>query len=119
MVVKSRMYIKTKCTRCGNPDFHNIRVHGTQTPSGPAIKSIEISDSISEEDMVSYVIHTVHRYIRDGIEVKELCGILTRCYGIAADYCCDLIQRIKLELDMYCPDRRHLYYVNQATSSEI
>ena len=31
---------------------------------------------------------------------------------VVAAYCCDLIQRMKIELDMYCPDRQHLYFVS-------
>ena len=44
-----------------------------------------------------------------GITVDEFCKLLKRYYGFASTYCCDLIQRMKNELDMYCPDRQHLY----------
>ncbi|ABE51503.1 Hypothetical protein Mbur_0521 [Methanococcoides burtonii DSM 6242] len=41
----------------------------------------------------------------------EFCKLLKKNFGVAAKYCCDLIQRMKIELDMYCPDRQNQYFV--------
>ncbi|WP_048138726.1 hypothetical protein [Methanosarcina horonobensis] len=104
------MYIKTKCPYCENAVYHNVHIRNVETQD-LTIKTIEVTDSITEEGMVRHVLHTIQKYLSDGMEVRELCKILTKCYGIASDYCCDLVQRIKIELDMYSPDKRHLYFV--------
>lgn len=111
------MYIKTKCPYCENVLFHNVCVrvaapHDCKNENGIILKTIEVRDSITEEGMVRHVLHTIKKYLSDGMEVRELCQILTTCYGIASDYCCDMIQRIKIELDMYCPDGKRLCFVN-------
>lgn len=80
------------------------------------IEDISIDETLTAEKFVRSVLCTVHGYIRDGIEVSELCQILRKYYGIASAYCCDLIQRIKIELDMYCPDHKRLYFVNGVKS---
>jgi hypothetical protein len=102
------MYIKTHCTQCGNIDYHYLKMHATRG----RVKNVEATDSISEEDLVLNVMHTIRGHLHNGIEVRELCGILKTCYGIGTTYCCGLIQRIQIELDMYSPDKRHLYFVD-------
>jgi hypothetical protein len=48
--------------------------------------------------------------VYDRIDVRELYRILKKYYSIAAAYCCDLVAMLKIEMGMYCPDHRHLYY---------
>jgi hypothetical protein len=54
------------------------------------IEDISIDETLTADEFVRSVVCTVHGYIRDGIEVRELCQILKKYYGIASA-CCDLI----------------------------
>lgn len=47
--------------------------------------------------------------------LRELYRILTKYYGIATAYCCDLVSRLKIELDMYFPGGKHLVSLDQKT----
>ncbi len=79
--------------------------------SSYTLKDIEVSDTVSEEQLVRDVLRELMGHIYNGITVSELCRILKDNFGILSRYCCDFIQRLKIELDMYCPDRKHLYFV--------
>lgn len=109
------MYIKTKCTKCGNPDFHDIhwRIIGEikKGQTTASVDEMEVYDSVSEEELARQIVCELRGFIYNGMTVDEFCRILKKYYGVASKYCCDLIQRMKNELDMYCPDRQHLYYV--------
>gem|GEM_PF-4195980 len=37
----------------------------------------------------------------NGISTNELCKVLKGKFGVLEQYCCDLVQRLKIELDMY------------------
>ncbi|WP_269849062.1 hypothetical protein [Methanosarcina horonobensis] len=50
------------------------------------------------------------KIIHDGIEIEVLIKILQENYGVTETCCMDLIERIRLDLDMYCPDRKRLYF---------
>lgn len=112
------MYVKTKCPYCENELFQNVRIRIVETQNSITIGNIEVGDSITEEGMVRHVLKTIKRYLNDGMEVRELYKILTKCYGIASNYCCDLIQRIKIELDLYCPDGKHLCFVGHTLENK-
>ncbi|WP_048065827.1 hypothetical protein [Methanosarcina acetivorans] len=112
------MYVKTICPVCRNPAFHQIALlleTSSQDPDSAAkyaMENIEVRESVAAEDFVRDVLCTIREYLHDGITTRELCRILKKYYGIATSCCCDLVQRIKIELDMYSPDRRHLYFVS-------
>jgi hypothetical protein len=55
-------------------------------------------------------------HVYNRISTNEFCKILKEKFGVLEQYCCDLIQQLKTEMDMYCPDRRHLYYVEIGSS---
>lgn len=113
------MYVRAICPHCRNPIYHSVELHCLEmTPlsdldsaSQYVVEHIESKDAITEEALIGHVLNTIGQYLSDGMEVGELCKILKKYYGIAAAYCCDLIQRIKIELDMYSPDHMHLYFV--------
>ncbi|WP_319508917.1 hypothetical protein [uncultured Methanolobus sp.] len=109
------MYIKTTCTKCGNPDFHDIHwwIIGEikKDQATARVDEMEVYDSVSEEELARQIVCELRGFIYNGMTVDEFCRILKKYYGVASKYCCDLIQRMKKELDMYCPDRQHLYYV--------
>lgn len=75
------------------------------------IENIDVNETNSEEEMQDLCSKNFRGYVYDGITTYELCHILKEYFGVVAVYCCDLIQRIKLEMDMYCPDHQHLYFV--------
>lgn len=110
------MYVKTKCTQCGQYDYHNIRLHVSEDLLRNGSKKLtvhdaEVVDSVSEEELACVVLHELQGYVYNGITTRELCKVLERQFGVVARYCCDVIQRLKIELDMYCPDHQHLYFV--------
>ena len=72
---------------------------------------MEVCDTVSEEELARCIICELKDYMYDGMTVDEFCKLLKKYYGVASKYCCDLIQRMKIELDLYCPDRQHLYFV--------
>jgi hypothetical protein len=113
------MFIKAHCPVCDTDVYHNIRLHalehlqfeGEKEVCRYAVESVEVIDSLIEQEMIREVLQGLHRIIHDGIEVKVLAGILKENYGITGACCRELIERIQLELDMYCPDRKRLYFV--------
>jgi hypothetical protein len=117
-----RMYIKTKCTSCGQNDYHNIKLHALEytvfddltNATRYTVEHIEVAETVSEEELANTVMRELRAHVHDGVSVKELCYILKLYFGVVANHCCDLIQRLKVEMDMYCPDRNHLYFVENA-----
>ncbi|NPE28609.1 hypothetical protein HNV12_11695 [Methanococcoides sp. SA1] len=51
------------------------------------------------------ILRELEGYVYDGITTGEFCKLLKKNFGVAAKYCCDLIQKMKIELDMSCPNR--------------
>jgi hypothetical protein len=100
------LYFKSRCPKCLNPNWHDIHVAFL----GADWEEVYLKETVSEEVFAAHVIRGVKDYIKDGIKIKDLCKILVDMYGIAKNFCCDLIQRIKLELCLYSPDRKRLFY---------
>ncbi|WP_196296992.1 hypothetical protein [Methanosarcina barkeri] len=114
------MFIKARCPVCGTNVYHNIRLHtlehlnfeGDKQACRYMVENIEVTDSLTEEEFVRNILQGLQRVIHDGIEVEVLAGILKENYGITGTCCSGLIERIQLELDMYCPDRKKLYFAD-------
>lgn len=112
------MFIRTKCTICGNADYQDIRLHALERTVFDdlsharryTIEHIEVSETISEEEMAALIMRELRGQLKNGVSVEELCRIIRDYFGVASKYCCDIIQRIKYEAGMYCPDKKHLYY---------
>lgn len=51
-------------------------------------------------------------------KLEATTGILKENYEVTGVCCRELIERIQLELDMYCPDRKRLYFVDSEESGE-
>ncbi|WP_292471600.1 hypothetical protein [Methanolobus sp.] len=109
------MYIKTQCPVCGDSNYHNIRLRVVEEikkqRSTFTVTDAEITDTVSEEELAHEVMMVLSDHLYNGISTNELCKILKDKFGILARYCCDIIQQLKIEMDMYCPDRQHLYFV--------
>ena len=75
------------------------------------LEDIDVRETVTEDQLVRDVLRELMEHIYNGISISELCRILKDNFGILSRYCCDLIQSLKIELDMYCPDREHLYFV--------
>lgn len=114
------MYIRTECTQCGNADYHNIKLHALEHTVFDdlthacryTVQRIEVADTISEEEIAARILREVRGMIYNGVDIREICQVVKEYFGIAANYCCDIIQRIKLEAGMYSPDKVHLYYAH-------
>ena len=109
------MYVPNKCSKCGNKDFLDIHwwIVG-EVKNGQAttkVDEMEVGDTVSEEQLALSVIREIRPFMHDGMTTDEFCKLLKKYFGVASRYCCDLIQRMKIELDMYCPGRQHLYFV--------
>lgn len=112
------MFIKTHCPVCGNKVYHEVRLfaleqlhfEGERQACRYVIENIEVRDSLTEEELVRSILQGLHKIVHDGIEVDVLIEVLQENYGITGPCCRDLIERIQLELNMYCPDRKRLYF---------
>jgi len=113
------MYVKARCPVCSTDVFHDIRVksfkhrhfEGDLQAYKYMVKNIEITDTLTEKELIKDILQSLQKIIHDGIEVEVLAGILKENYGITGACCRGLIERIQLELDMYCPDMKKLYFV--------
>ncbi|AAM05103.1 predicted protein [Methanosarcina acetivorans C2A] len=111
------MYIKARCPVCGTDVYHDLYVHvqkyrrlGSQSHRY-RITKMEIQDSQSENELVYNILQSLENTIHNGIKIEVLTGILKEDYGVTEPCCRDLIEKIKIELDMYCPDMETLYFV--------
>ncbi|WP_406660932.1 hypothetical protein V7O66_13995 [Methanolobus sp. ZRKC3] len=109
------VYIKTTCPTCGDHSFHHVRLHRLTTFHKNKVKSeitsAEVTDSCTPEELATSVLHELAGHVYNGMATLELCKILKDKFGILEQYCCDIVQRLKVELDMYSPDHQHLYFV--------
>ena len=109
------MYVKTPCPICGEDSFHYIKLHRRSVFLGDKntswITAAEVTDTCGPEELAESVLHELSTHVYNGITTFELCKILREKFGVLEQYCCDIVQLLKIELDMYCPDRQHLYYV--------
>ncbi|WP_440952065.1 hypothetical protein [Methanococcoides sp. FTZ1] len=114
------MYVRTRCSHCNKVDYHDIAINTLVRKTVFSdhsqmmrylIENIDVDETISEEEMARSVLQELRGYVYDGITTYELCRILKEYFGVVAMHCCDLIQKMKIELDMYCPDHQHLYFV--------
>ena len=76
-----------------------------------SVASVDVTDTVSEEQLAHEVLKVLRSHIYNGISTHELCRILRDRFGVLEQYCCDIVQLLKIEMNMYCPDRQHLYYV--------
>jgi hypothetical protein len=81
------------------------------TQSHYRVTNIKIQDSQSEDELTYNILQNLNSLIHDGIEIKVLAEILKENYGVNEPCCRGFIERIKIELDMYCPDMKKLYFV--------
>jgi len=106
------VYIKTRC-KCGRECFHNVRVRVIQDRGTLEIDDANVMNSVEAEQLTQNILKELHGYVYDGITTRQLCKVLKDKFGAAFQYCCDIVQRLKIEMDMYSPDRQHFYYVSQ------
>ena len=63
------------------------------------------------QEFAHCILYKLSNHMYDGITTDEFCKLLKKHFGVASKYCCDFIQKLKIEMDMYCPDHQHLYFV--------
>lgn len=109
------MYIKTICPTCGESSYHDLLIHRRETicagVSSKRVVDVEIVDTCTAQELSHAVLKALSGYVYNGISTRELCRILKDKFRILERYCCDIVQRLKIELDMYCPDGEHLCFV--------
>lgn len=111
------MYVPNKCSKCGQIDYQNLHFEIIEEirkgKSTFTVDDITVRDTVSHEELAQAIVTELRPFMHDGMTTDEFCKLLKKYFGVASRYCCDLIQRMKIELDMYCPDRQHLYFVSQ------
>lgn len=128
------MFVKAHCPVCGTDVYYNVRLHtlehlnfeGEGQACRYAVENISVTDSLTEDELIGNILKGLQKVINDGIEVELLARILQENYGVTEACCSEIIERIQLELGMYCPDKKKLYfadpeelgsYTRRATSS--
>lgn len=117
-------YHKSECPVCGNLNFVNIKQKIVEHYEnghlvGTDFMDAELKETVSADKLVDDILSSLAEHLYNGITIKKLCKMLHDIYGIVEDFCCDMIQKIKYELCMYCPDRCHLYFVDEEVEQEI
>ncbi|MPM80940.1 hypothetical protein SDC9_127991 [bioreactor metagenome] len=118
------MFIKIHCPVCGSDMYHDIRLsaleylhfEGEMEACRYVIKNIEVQDSLTEEELVRSILYSLQKVIHDGIKIETLIEALEANYGVTGNCCMEIIERIQIELGMYCPDRKRLYFADPGES---
>lgn len=107
------MYISTPCPKCKKQVCIDLTITEKLTPATAesTILDVDIVDTCTASDLARDVLNVVSDHIYDGISTHELCRILHDKFRILEQYCCEIVQYIKIELSMYSPDGVHLKYV--------
>lgn len=107
------MLIKTTCKECGKIHYHNLRiVEHVITCNGETnnyIGAIHVKDSCTIDELVANIVHEISPYVVNGMTCDELEHILGECCGIMRGHEGDVVERIKCEMGLYCPDNMHLF----------
>ncbi|AKB33384.1 hypothetical protein MSSIH_2694 [Methanosarcina siciliae HI350] len=80
--------------------LEHLSFEGKKEACRYAVESVEVVDTLTEEDLVRDVLQGLHRIIHDGIEEEVLAGTLKENYRVTGGCCRELIARIQLEIDM-------------------
>jgi hypothetical protein len=75
------------------------------------IDNVEVAQTLTEDELMKDILTSLRKKISDGIEIDVLEDILKEKYGIVGACCKGMVDKIKIELGMYSPDRVKLYYV--------
>jgi hypothetical protein len=105
------MYEKITCPNCHKTYYRNVQFHSQEIRTGSVLRTVETTETISEDELLKDILQSLNGCISDGIAIFELCKILNTAFGVSSQNICEIVERIKLELDMYCPDRKHLYFI--------
>ena len=107
------MYVRTHCEK---PAYYTVRLHALEYlpfddldhATRYTLAHIEVSESITEHEMLHSILQDLRGWVYDGVSIRKLCRIIKDNYGVAARYCCEIIESIKIDLCMHSPDRKHL-----------
>lgn len=72
------MFIRTRCTQCGNPDYHSIKLHALEHTVFDdlthackyTLEHIEVADTISEEEMATLIMRELKGQVRNGVSTS-------------------------------------------------
>ncbi len=76
----SKIHVKTQFPVCGTEQHHNVKLHTLETKQFTDLKTvtryvvqyIEVSDTVTEEELARETPENMQPYVHDGIEVREL-----------------------------------------------
>ncbi|AKB78617.1 hypothetical protein MSHOH_2134 [Methanosarcina horonobensis HB-1 = JCM 15518] len=75
-----------------------------------SLSNVEIIDTISEKDLLRYVFLSLGSMVYNGMKIEDLEDIVIEKFGITRPCCKELIEKIILELNLYTPDMKTLYF---------
>lgn len=98
------MYICALYTQCNNPDFYYIKLHALECMSfndllaacDYAIENIEVSESISEGQLVNTILTEMSCFIEDGMAISDLCRVIVKQFKVYSNYSLYVVRRIKV-----------------------
>jgi hypothetical protein len=80
------MYIKTSCAHCGENTSHNLTIYTIETETGPVLEIIEVTDTISEEELIKLISNFIFKTQKNGIKATDLSKFLTEAFGISPQF---------------------------------
>lgn len=109
------MWVKVGCPTCGEELYINIRMgYVVRVSKGiptVGITDIEPTDTCTSSELLRDMIKTIKPLIKDGIPVIELHKMISIGHGLPEKYCYDILQKLKDEMELCCPDKEHLYHI--------
>lgn len=111
--------VRVECPSCKTSAYHEVDIEyevknilkKEERVKSYDVKNINVNKSISEECFLKDILPSMDSFLRNGICIKEITDFLKKHHHIPDYYCNDVVQRIKIEYDMYSPDQQCLYFV--------
>lgn len=91
------MYIKTICPDCGKKSYVNVTCGLQTVPTGIMLETVEVTDTIKEDDLLQIVSKFVHDLFINGTSTEDIQAIMSRCLGISPQFTDELITKIIIE----------------------
>lgn len=118
-------YTTTFCPTCGQQIANKIVIHYQKTTTfldggdgtnRIVVKNIEVVETVTVDKLVKSILQSPEIDIKNGMDIVELQEILIDIFGIAENSLSDIIEVIKSELGLYCPDNEHLKFVETSNT---
>lgn len=92
------MYSKCDCPRCGKIFYNDTSFSSVETRTCSVIEKIEVSDTLTEEEMRTIVLRFAVKCLTEGIKLKDLNERVSHCLNISPQFVNELISEIFAEV---------------------